>query len=701
MTYRRIRQGERFIPSASGWNAAMEAAEAYQRDRQTLAVGSVADSRSQLIYIRNDSGADREQFDILGVNGTVISPAENENEFSANPYLVGVNPAARHIGNFAILQEPIPAGKFGRALVAGWSHVRIKPGSGSFAEIIAGDATQLQQGSSGSAQILYAPTTDAAGEAGLGLIRFGAGTGLVTTQPGGTDVWGCHPWDCTSDAASFQAVSCGACATTPDFFVFHMPLSCTCCDGRAASPDSDRPGEVVLQRTVGNNCVYESAPFSCRAGGGTCGTARWKWQNTGTYCSIVVYRTRLKASSYGCGWVTYVWDNVTHTWNITGGTGVCNTVDCATATPPPYPGVNNGDYVIRYCGSWEWYNTGEGVCSPGCTDPGPPARPATEGDLEYVYCTGTSHGTGYAWVPIDSACVCGTSQPPSVEGDYDGQIVSVPCSGVGSGYDTASHWKLTLGASPHVDLVGPDSGIILRYDLKAGRTMCCECANVFEFSGPCGPFDCESFPDTICVKPYWPPKDCTACPAMPAEYAMTIAFFADHSDGNYNFHPANGTFSLSKIREDASGAIYHSPTFSMNYGATVKTCYWEARVNCLFGFTTGSVALIGYSEDLGGFAKAVWGGGNMNATGGHVTFYWAGPSAYDATNGPCRGGRYCSLDTTPQAFELPLKNISISDNFFSGGGQTRTACGTTRDLFSGSDDPFFTTGAPRITLTPV
>lgn len=700
MTLQRINPGDRFRPSATAWNAAMDATEDYLRRRPGAVVGSIVDNRSQLVYVRNDTGEDLDQFSVVGVQGAVISPSENQADFTANPYLVGVVPTSRHVGNFAITQEPIPDGKFGRAIVAGWSHAWLKPASsGDYAEVISGDTDQLQQGDTGSALILYIPTAAAGSDAVLGMIRFGGGTASVKDTQRGVDVWGCHPWDCTSDASSFAAVSCGACTTTPDFFAFAMPVSCTCCDGRAASPDSSQPGLVVLQRTTGSSCIYESAPFSCQTGGASCGTAQWKWTTSGGYCGTQVWRTRLTAGSAGCGYEQWQWTGPLLGWNnITGDCG-----ECGFSTEPPYDGMTVGDIVNRYCGDWEWYETGEGGgCKAGCETPAPPSDPPTEGAVQYITCPGYTEGGGDPdWIPLGSACLCGTTAKPKYPGDYDGQIVTVPCTGAGSGYDSQAIWRLTLGSSPHLDLVGPDAGVILRYDLKAGRTMCCECANIFEFTGPCGPFDCESFPDAVCIKPYWPPKDCTVCPDLPDEYSMVIDFFADHSDGNYNFATANGTFSMSKISEDAAGAIYQSPTFSMNFGATVKTCYWEARVQCLFGFTTGSVALIGYSEDLGGFAKGIWNSGNTSADGGHVSFYWAGPTAYDATNGPCRGGRYCSLDETPQEFELPIKNISISDNIFSGGGQTRTECGTTRDLFSGSDNPFFTDDAPRITLTPV
>jgi len=70
--------------------------------------------------VRNDSGADRDQYDVLGIDEPVILPADNENEFLQNWALSAVEIVADdHAKKFCILAEPIPSGGFGRAMISG------------------------------------------------------------------------------------------------------------------------------------------------------------------------------------------------------------------------------------------------------------------------------------------------------------------------------------------------------------------------------------------------------------------------------------------------------------------------------------------------------------------------------------------------------------------------------------------------------
>jgi len=125
--------------------------------------GSRERNRPGTILVKNDSGADLERFDILGIDTILVTPTDNEDEFTSNPALIGVEATeADHAGKFAILQEPIKDGDFGRAIIHGLTVCRIDYTSGDkFADVVDGDATQLKSGPTGAARILYVDGTGA------------------------------------------------------------------------------------------------------------------------------------------------------------------------------------------------------------------------------------------------------------------------------------------------------------------------------------------------------------------------------------------------------------------------------------------------------------------------------------------------------------------------------------------------------------
>ena len=112
---------------------------------------------SGAVLIRNDSGADQEQNAVLGIDGIVFSPTDNEGEFRQRPTLVGTAPAVDYRGSFVVLAEPIAAGAIGRAWVRGVCAVRIDVTDADHgcADVKDGDSSQLESAETGAAQILY------------------------------------------------------------------------------------------------------------------------------------------------------------------------------------------------------------------------------------------------------------------------------------------------------------------------------------------------------------------------------------------------------------------------------------------------------------------------------------------------------------------------------------------------------------------
>ena len=75
---------------------------------------------SGIVLVKNSSGADRDRFDILGIDGPIIAPTDNPDEFKNRVTIDGITPAmADHTGQFVILAEPIASGAIGRGHLDG------------------------------------------------------------------------------------------------------------------------------------------------------------------------------------------------------------------------------------------------------------------------------------------------------------------------------------------------------------------------------------------------------------------------------------------------------------------------------------------------------------------------------------------------------------------------------------------------------
>ncbi len=176
--FRRVAAGQACEPTAAAWNAMLDALD-FIKQLKSKGGGLNTERKNPLrLPIKNDSGEDRDQYDILGIDDILITPADNEDEFKAYPALKGVAVEDGHVGKFAVLQEPVKkdVGDLPKAVVHGLTICRIDytPGD-EFADAKPGDCTQLKSGSSGAAQILYVDAGDnnAGGEGCLALVRLG------------------------------------------------------------------------------------------------------------------------------------------------------------------------------------------------------------------------------------------------------------------------------------------------------------------------------------------------------------------------------------------------------------------------------------------------------------------------------------------------------------------------------------------------
>jgi hypothetical protein len=197
-TFKRVAGGQPVSFKASTWNAMLDSAEDFSRRRPggaTSEFGGGPVSRTEF-HIKNNADSAVDRFGVLGISGLLISNADNPDEFKTRITFTGVSPAsASHTGKFVVAVEPINPGEIGRCVLNGLTQVKVNmiESGQRWADVLDGDATQLESGNVGTAQILYA-------ESGTGtkwaVVRLGMVPGEVvvkvrTAEAGGGWYSGC------------------------------------------------------------------------------------------------------------------------------------------------------------------------------------------------------------------------------------------------------------------------------------------------------------------------------------------------------------------------------------------------------------------------------------------------------------------------------------------------------------------------------
>ncbi len=187
---RKVRPGQDLADgiTAAAWNAFVDAAATHRAGQLQQLGGTLGfGGDSNIIVIRNDSGADRDRYDILALSDVVFSPADNLKSFQTAVAWSGTLPTLAHVGKFALLLEPAAAGRFARAAIGGtWvTKLQIDHLLHTHADVAASSA-RLTSNWFGSVEILYQ-------EAGTGekwaVVRFGSAfwgpLRAVVTEAGG------------------------------------------------------------------------------------------------------------------------------------------------------------------------------------------------------------------------------------------------------------------------------------------------------------------------------------------------------------------------------------------------------------------------------------------------------------------------------------------------------------------------------------
>lgn len=323
-------------------------------------------SENVIVRVRNDSGGPRRQWDVLGIDGPLITAAANLSEFQ-RVTLKGQTPNQSHRGRFVVLLEPLAANAIGDAVAVGFAPVRINHPEAEaprVADIVIGECGHLVESTTG-VPVMYAEPPDLDGMR-WAVVNLSPGVAAPPAEI--NPCCGCPPTRCYD----FNGLR------PPTFTIDFGDL--LCCDGLAGG----------VKRLYWSGFAWASPMFWCNPDGGTnteCGTAIYRWREEADPCAgtSAMYR-----------------------WN------------------PGYefvPGLCLG-------GNWTLQTPcPDGCSSAPPPDRNPAIETTCETVFQDSPCSG-SGPTEPGWELVSSSCSCGEPPtPPERDGAYDGEEVTVICPG--------------------------------------------------------------------------------------------------------------------------------------------------------------------------------------------------------------------------------------------------------------------------------
>ena len=174
----KVRPGDPVAISAATWNEMLDAA-ALAKETKRRGAGIPDGLDVGIVRVRNETDEDLDRFAALSVgSGIGVTPEKNELAFQNEPAVL----CGRIYGGdgpWVVLQEPIPAGRIGRAMLFGVTpaQVDVADDGHEFAEpVVDNVAGAIRSAASGTARILWKK-----GGTGLQwcLLHVGAGSGAA------------------------------------------------------------------------------------------------------------------------------------------------------------------------------------------------------------------------------------------------------------------------------------------------------------------------------------------------------------------------------------------------------------------------------------------------------------------------------------------------------------------------------------------
>ena len=159
-TLKKVHPGDKLRIPAATFNTLIDVARDHLANRQnaTRQPGIVLPPPGVILTIRNDSGSDRDRFEVLGLDEPVCPPEDNTADMSRGPVMSCIYPVdPDHLGAFVVLLEPIADGAVGRAMVQGAVYVQVDMDdmTAERADITDGECGYLTATAGGSARILW------------------------------------------------------------------------------------------------------------------------------------------------------------------------------------------------------------------------------------------------------------------------------------------------------------------------------------------------------------------------------------------------------------------------------------------------------------------------------------------------------------------------------------------------------------------
>jgi len=194
---KKVTTGSPLTIPAAAYNAFIDAARAEQAHQGDQGVpGQAVPRESGIVLIKNTTESDLDRFAILGIDSPIFTPDEAEQEFKNRVALKGVTPDIDdHLGRFAVLLEPLAAGRIGLGMVQGVTPVKVNIDAVSYrwADLCDAQTGYLEAGNEGSARILWI-------KSGTGVkwavVRLGNSTSPL---PDGTEDWQLLAWNNTTE----------------------------------------------------------------------------------------------------------------------------------------------------------------------------------------------------------------------------------------------------------------------------------------------------------------------------------------------------------------------------------------------------------------------------------------------------------------------------------------------------------------------
>jgi hypothetical protein len=353
--------------SAIAWNAIIGAARAHRMRELDSGPGRpLTQTRdASIIRVVNATGLDLGRYSVVGLDGPVFTPDDSIEAFLREVAMVAVVPTADHRGKFGVLLSPCPSDptRAARCYVHGVIQVLVDvtDPEHKFAEVEAGNTTNLVSAECGSARILHIDDEPYYGGLRWGIIRFGTVCG-GTSSGGSTTPDRCR---CPEDSYEVEG-DCGLCGAyysggtvMPRFWwlTIHSAQGSAYSEPCEGTPCIDLAGKRILlayedDGGYGVSCVWTGAGSGCVVAELTVSGDDWQITITDP-ADCVLAVLRLPVESFSCCGTNAGWESDPSSaceLSVTLEPHECTCCPDPTC-PPPDPGVvcTDTDCCVQGC----------------------------------------------------------------------------------------------------------------------------------------------------------------------------------------------------------------------------------------------------------------------------------------------------------------------------------------------------------------